>query len=168
MRLAWQIGAGCALAAGVLFALWWFVAGPEPQAEAGSKAATPHLPDDTPPGGRAALDLLHGSAGRFQLGLVRADLPKDCEPVLEIRAGGRISIATPPPLARNPGDVRWPRVGILLPRGALAELTAAERASLLEVWARLSGGRTIGTEEIEVRGCVARVGEVAWLLGWVR
>jgi len=56
----------------------------------------------------------------------------------------------------------------LLPRAELAELSASERASLLAVWSRLSGGRKLRTSAIRMHGCQAHPEEVPRLLRWLR
>jgi hypothetical protein len=168
VRPVYQVVLGLLLAIGLLVALQWWV---NPDLDLKVEPATDHLEDrvvDVGVGSRRILRDMDGLAEGFDLATRAEDLPPGCAPVLEIRPGGVLRIVTPAPLSRSPGSLRWPKVGLLLPRAELAELSASERASLLAVWSRLSGGRKLRTSAIRMHGCQAHPEEVPRLLRWLR
>ncbi len=170
MKPIQQIALGLLVAVALLVTLQWWVsqasAAPVPVAPVPAPGSV-DLPKDPGPEGRLILKELRGQAAAFELTADLGDLPDGCEPVLEIRPGGGLRVAVAVPLSTAPGALRWPRVGILLPRVRLAELSPAERASLLAIWSRLTRS-TLAAESIHLHGCQARPGEIDLLLRWVR
>lgn len=167
MKPLHQIGLGLLVAGGLLGVLQWWVSG---EAGAGSDAPAqrPELPPDTGAGVRQVLRDLQGLATGFDLA-VRADrLPTGCAPILAVGDGGSLRIVTPAPLSRAPASRHWPQVGVLLPAAQLAELSAAERASLLSIWSWLGRDQRLSRSAIRLHGCRARPGEIEQLLRWLR
>ena len=168
MRPIYQMVLGLLMAIGLLVALQWWV---NPDLDLQVEPSTDSLQDlvvDVGVGSRRILRDMDGLAEGFDLATRVEDLPPGCAPVLEIRAGGVLRIVTPAPLSRSPGSLRWPKVGLLLPRPKLADLSASERASLLAVWSRLSGDRKLPASAIRLYGCQAHPEEIPRLLRWLR
>ncbi|MCB9888915.1 MAG: hypothetical protein H6836_05010 [Planctomycetes bacterium] len=170
MRFAWRIGLFLVLAGVSFVVLWRLVGGAAAKTAPPQPDGDPRIqrPADVPPGGRRVLERLPGVAEAFHLAADPAALPRDCAPVLAIAPDGRIELRIPPPLTLEPGALRWPSVGILLPEAAVARLGAAARSSLMEIWSRLSGGRAPRALAIRSHGCAFRPGELEHLLNWLR
>lgn len=175
MRPVQQIVLGLLVAIGLLVLLqWWVSQGADSQitdsqgTAPGQRETHRQRPPDTGAGGRRILKDLDGVASGFDLAVRLDQLPGGCAPVLAVGIGGAIRIVTPASLSRTPGSVKWPRVGVLLPRARLRELSATERASLLAIWTRLAGAARLEAAAIRLHGCEARPGEIELLLRWLR
>ncbi len=168
MKPVYQVTLGLLIAIGLLVSLQWWV-----NPDLGLKVEPiadplPNVVVDPGVGSRRILRDMDGVAEGFDLATRVEDLPSGCAPVLEIRPGGVLRIVTPATLSRSPGSLRWPKVGLLLPRAELAELSASERASLLAVWSGLSGSSTLKASAIRLHGCRAHPEEIPRLLRWLR
>lgn len=153
--LAARLGAGVLLAVLVSTLLWWWVEGvsaaeaaalaERSEARARGRLANAESSEPSTDAPRAAVvlpqALPEGRAGAFLLVTDRRALPPEVAPIVTLRRGGSVAVtravpAPSRPLAVRAGGRRLGRVGVVLPRDDLDRLSAAERATLLELLRR--------------------------------
>ena len=96
------------------------------------------------------------------------DVPSDACPVLQLLREGNLVIRRPLPASDAPGRPRVPLLAVLVPSAALLELSATQRAALLDQLAVLMPERPIPVERIQLAGVAGDTADLAALLSWVR
>jgi hypothetical protein len=88
--------------------------------------------------------------------------------VLQLLREGTFVIRQPAAPATGPGKPVVPLLAILVPVGALIELSAAQRAALLDQLAVLLPDRPVPTARLRLAGVAGETADIETLLGWLR
>ena len=96
------------------------------------------------------------------------DVPADARPVLQLLREGTLVIRQPAAPGAGPGKSVVPLLAILVPVGALIELSAAQRAALLDQLAVLLPDRPVSTARLRLAGVAGEAADIETLLSWLR
>lgn len=177
IRLAWALLAAVAVIVGLE---WWLRASDEPSSPAswnpGLSAARASL-STSKDSRSAAAGLVPGSAARDlelfvavdRVMLCRHDnVPATAAPVLALLGDGQLAVWRSPPLPMVPGRPRAALGALALPVSSLGQLTASQRALVLDGLGQMWPDRPVEPARLVLRGVAGSRAEVARLVGWLR
>jgi hypothetical protein len=97
-----------------------------------------------------------------------AHVPPAAQPVLQVLADGSVVLRRPAPLPSSPRRGAVATAALLLPAGALEDLTPRQRAAVLDQIGALLAARPVAAGRVRLCGIAGDAKAVHRLLEWVR
>jgi hypothetical protein len=144
---------------------WWQRAA---EAEAAAKAAQVRSAIAAAAAARPQVLDLSLQAESVVLCRVPEDVTEGAKPVLQLLRDGTLVIRQPAAPAAAPGKPVVPLLAIMLPVGSLIELSAVQRAALLDQLAVLLPERPVPTARLRLAGVAGEAADIETLLAWLR
>jgi hypothetical protein len=107
-------------------------------------------------------------AGEVCLCAAPSHVPAAAQPVLQVLADGSVVLKRPAPLPSSPRRATVATAALLLPTGALADLTPRQRAAVLDQLGALFAARPVAAGRVRLCGVAGDAKAVRRLLEWVR
>jgi hypothetical protein len=95
-------------------------------------------------------------------------VPPLVAPVVQILRDGSFAVRKAAPVATLPGPRTVAAIALLLPVKALPDLTAIQRAALLDQLSAIFTARPIASGQVQCAGLAGESADLAALLSWVR